>query len=276
MSINYLFFSLQRFGRLEGSLLELHDRFWRSYLSLRRDDELQAVIQPWFAWRALVLASPVWYRSIEEDVRVALLSFARNVVSAKKYNYRRANRFLGGLMVEKVQGFAIWLTGVPSSGKTTTAHALGDTARRAVDSRADFGLGRFAQEAYASSNLLTGRKGLVLRRDRLPVELLTTNGVNVLISATGSRRAYRDQARRQIGRFAEVYVDCPQRICRERDPKELWRQSEVGGIEALPGVGAPYEPPNSPEVRVDTAQLSAEEAARLILGELDEKGFFQV
>jgi hypothetical protein len=94
MSINYLFFSLQRSGKLEGAFHELHDRFWDRYLQLRSDRELSTVIQPWFAWRALVLASPLWYPNIAEAVRRKMLIFARRVLSLEVYDYRRVNQYL--------------------------------------------------------------------------------------------------------------------------------------------------------------------------------------
>ena len=94
LTINYLFFSLQRSGCLEGPLRELHDLFWEHYLDVRPDDELAAVIQPWFAWRALVLASPVWYPTIVEGVRRKLLTFARHVLSTERYDYGRVNQYL--------------------------------------------------------------------------------------------------------------------------------------------------------------------------------------
>jgi aminoglycoside phosphotransferase (APT) family kinase protein len=94
MSINYIFFSLQRSGNLEGAFRELHDRFWDRYLQLRPDKELLQVIQPWFAWRALVLASPLWYPTISEDVRSKMLFFARQVMSIESYDYRRVNDYI--------------------------------------------------------------------------------------------------------------------------------------------------------------------------------------
>lgn len=96
LSINYLFFSLQRFGRLEGPFRELHEAFWLNYMTLRLDEELQSVIQPWFAWRALVLASPVWYPDLPEDIRLKILRFARKVLSVKRYDYRKVNQYIGG------------------------------------------------------------------------------------------------------------------------------------------------------------------------------------
>jgi len=94
MTINYLFFSLQRYGRLEGPFRELHKRFWERYLGAHADDELRRAIQPWFAWRALVVASPVWYPTIEESVRRKLLTFARRVLRSEEYDYTQVNRYL--------------------------------------------------------------------------------------------------------------------------------------------------------------------------------------
>ena len=94
MTINYIFFSLQRYGRLDGPFNELYDQFWATYLEARSDDELLRVIQPWFAWRALVVASPVWYPTISMDVRNKLLRFARRVLQADVYDYTQVNHYL--------------------------------------------------------------------------------------------------------------------------------------------------------------------------------------
>jgi adenylylsulfate kinase len=171
-------------------------------------------------------------------------------------------------------GFAIWLTGLPSSGKTTVAHALSDLlAERGI-----------AVQVLDSDELRTrltpNPQYSPQERDwfyalvTFLAELLTKNGVNCLIAATASRRAYREAARRRIDRFAEVYVDCSPEVCQGRDPKGLWQRAHRGEINALPGMGTPYEPPNSPDARVDTGRLSAEVAARHILSQLDSKGFF--
>lgn len=92
--INYLFFSLQRDGRLQGALAELYERFWQVYRAQRPDEALLAVIQPWFAWRALVLASPLWYPTIGDDTRRKLLTFARRVLAADRFDYAHINDYL--------------------------------------------------------------------------------------------------------------------------------------------------------------------------------------
>jgi hypothetical protein len=94
LSVNYLFFSMQRFGRLEKPFAELHDTFWQAYLAAASDESLLEVIQPWLAWRALVLAHPVWYPTLEAGVRMNLLGFARRVMNLRRYDYTDVNRYL--------------------------------------------------------------------------------------------------------------------------------------------------------------------------------------
>ncbi len=94
MTINYVFFSLQRYGRLAGPFQVLHERFWKRYLALQPDQALTTVIQPWLAWRTLVLASPVWYPTISEEVRRMLLAFARRVMGLECYDFEDVNSYL--------------------------------------------------------------------------------------------------------------------------------------------------------------------------------------
>jgi hypothetical protein len=94
MAINYLFFALQRGPAFTGGLRLMHDLFWETYLHQRQDPEMLGVVQPWIAWRALVLASPAWYPQIDDRVRIQLLAYARNVMIARRYDYRRVERYL--------------------------------------------------------------------------------------------------------------------------------------------------------------------------------------
>jgi len=172
-------------------------------------------------------------------------------------------------------GFAVWLTGLPSSGKSAAAHEL----KRLLAEQA------VAAQILDSDEL---RKRLTPRPDYSEeerkwfyativflAELLTENGVNVLIAATGSRRAYREEARIRLRRFAEVHIDCPIEVCRKRDPKGLWKKAETGEIDSLPGAGMPYEAPLFPELRVDTSVTSVRDAGRHILDALRRRAFFE-
>jgi adenylylsulfate kinase len=177
-------------------------------------------------------------------------------------------------MVERVPGFAIWLTGLPSSGKTVIAKKMSlllskrDISTQILDSD------ELRQKLTPRPTYSPEERDWFYEIVTFLAELLTENGVNVLIAATAPHRVYRNAARSRISRFAEVYVDCPEEVCRKRDPKGLWDQANKGKIATLPGVGVLYEPPVSPEVHVDTANFSIEEAAQQTLNELGKQGLF--
>jgi hypothetical protein len=94
LTINYLFFSLQRYDELAGPFAELYHTFWESYLRARSDPELGRVIQPWFAWRALVLASPQWYPTLPVEARRRLLTFAHRILDEEHFQWQEINRYL--------------------------------------------------------------------------------------------------------------------------------------------------------------------------------------
>jgi hypothetical protein len=95
LSLNYVFFSLQRSGKLEGAFESLFERFWDRYVRTTRDSEILEVAAPFFAFRALVMASPVWYPSIADEVRRKLLRFAVTVLESKSFNPRGVNQYVG-------------------------------------------------------------------------------------------------------------------------------------------------------------------------------------
>ncbi|MFO7634076.1 MAG: phosphotransferase [Caldilinea sp.] len=96
MTINYIFFGLQRTGDMSGPFRQLYDRFWQVYLANRDDPELLEAIQPWYAWRALVVASPLWYPNISAAVRSKLLHFCEEVMAADRFDYAHPERYWPG------------------------------------------------------------------------------------------------------------------------------------------------------------------------------------
>jgi adenylylsulfate kinase len=169
--------------------------------------------------------------------------------------------------------FAVWLTGLPASGKSAIARALlHDLHARGLDPA--------VLESDALRLLLTPRP----RYDEAERDLfyaamaylgafLVERGVPVIFDATANRRGYRAAARERIGRFAEVFVDCPLEVCERRDPKGLYRSARQGGAPTLPGAQAGYEPPERPELEVRSDAVSADEAARRIVAMCESRGW---
>lgn len=94
LAMNYLFFSLQRCGHLAGDLRELWLRFWARYLERTGDRELLEVTAPFFAFRALVMANPLWYPTLAPKLRDTLLRFAEHVLAAERFAPERVDDFL--------------------------------------------------------------------------------------------------------------------------------------------------------------------------------------
>jgi aminoglycoside phosphotransferase (APT) family kinase protein len=95
LTINYVFFSLQRSGRLDGHFEVLFSRFWRRYLDATGDDELLTVVAPFFAFRGLVVANPVWYPKLDASVRRKLLNFVRSTLDSPRFDPGRVNEYCG-------------------------------------------------------------------------------------------------------------------------------------------------------------------------------------
>jgi hypothetical protein len=93
LTMNYLFFSLQRSGRLDGNLESLFRRFWERYLTKSGDTEMLQVVAPFFAFRGLVMAHPIWYTKLPKKVRQKLFNFMQAVLSKDLFNPGEVNQY---------------------------------------------------------------------------------------------------------------------------------------------------------------------------------------
>ena len=99
LTLNYVFFSLQQRETFEGVFANLFQRFWDRYLKKSGDDEMLQVIAPFFAFRGLVMASPVWYPNLSKMIRLKLLSFIRAVLEAKNFDPNLVNEYCNRFLV---------------------------------------------------------------------------------------------------------------------------------------------------------------------------------
>jgi hypothetical protein len=94
LSINYLFSSLLGSGKLDGAFERMFMSFWDNYLSRTNDHEMLEVAAPFFAWRGLVVASPVWYPRLPVQVRRTMFNFIQNILAAERFEPADTNRYL--------------------------------------------------------------------------------------------------------------------------------------------------------------------------------------
>lgn len=164
--------------------------------------------------------------------------------------------------------FAIWLTGLPASGKSSIASALKpklEALGLRVDVLESDELRRTLTPAPTYSH---EERDLFYRAMAVMGSRLVAHGVTVLFDATANRRAYRDLARELIPHFMEVAVECPLDVCMRRDRKGTYQKGQRGETGTVPGLQDPYEPPLDPALRIDTTHTTSETASDLIVAEL--------
>jgi adenylyl-sulfate kinase len=167
----------------------------------------------------------------------------------------------------------VWLTGLPAAGKTTIARALeaqwraegtpvevldGDEIRAALSPELGFS---------PQDRELHNRRVIYLAR------LLSRNGVIALVSLISPYRAVRDAARDELGRFIEVWVKASVEECIRRDPKGHYKRALSGQNPQMTGVQAPYEPPEHPELVLDTEQWPIERCVAEVRRVVAEHGY---
>lgn len=168
------------------------------------------------------------------------------------------------------KGFTIWFTGLSGAGKTTLAREVekrlrargmkvevldGDVVRQNLSK----GLG-FSKEDRDTN----------IRRIGFVCKLLTRNNVVAIAAAISPYQEIRDEVRREIGNFVEVYVECPLEVLMERDVKGLYKKALAGEITNFTGVNDPYEPPLNPEVVIHSDRETVEESVEKIMRKLKE------
>jgi adenylylsulfate kinase len=164
-----------------------------------------------------------------------------------------------------VSPFAIWVTGLPASGKSTIVAALrpkleglgltvevleSDEVRRVITPSPTYS--RAERDQFYRALAFFGAR-------------LVAYGVTVVFDATANRRAYREFARQLIPRFLEIAIDCPLSVCMERDKKGTYHRGARGESSTVPGLQEPYETPLNPDLLVDSTKTNPEAAADRIL-----------
>ncbi|MGB3634889.1 MAG: adenylyl-sulfate kinase [Rubrobacteraceae bacterium] len=172
------------------------------------------------------------------------------------------------------RGFTLWFTGLSGAGKTTIAEIVERDLRERTSKI------EVLDGDIVRTNL---SKGLTFSREDRNVNvlrigfvanLLTRNGVGVIVSAISPYKEARDEVRRDIGEdFLEVFVDAPLDVCADRDVKGLYKKAFAGEIKEFTGVSDPYEAPAVPELHIKTDEEEPQDSARRVIGKLEALGY---
>ncbi len=196
---------------------------------------------------------------------------------AEPYRPEAAGMLRGAYPPRNRQGFCIWFTGLPSSGKSTVAEILTGKLREhgrevtvldgdVVRTHLSRGLGFSAED-----------RDINIRRIGFVAAEITRHHGVVVAAAVSPYRATRNQVRAMMrpGAFLEVFVDTPAEICEQRDVKGFYAQARAGQIKGFTGVDDPYEPPLAPEITLRTTGRTPEENAEIIIRHLVAQGFLE-
>jgi bifunctional enzyme CysN/CysC len=161
----------------------------------------------------------------------------------------------------------VWFTGLSGAGKSTIAnlveqklHARGHLTYLLDGDNVRHGLNR-------DLGFSDGDRAENIRRAAEVAKLMVDAGLIVLVAFISPFRAERRMARELVedGEFVEVFIDTPLEVAERRDPKGLYKKARRGELRQFTGIDSPYEPPESPEVHIDTTRMSAEMAADIIV-----------
>lgn len=158
----------------------------------------------------------------------------------------------------------LWFTGLSGSGKSTIAVRVHrELVRRGMD--VEYLDGDALREVFPGTGFTREAREEHLRRTGYMASRLAAHGVAVVASFVSPYRESRDFIRGLCGRFVEIYVSTPLEECERRDVKGLYARARRGEIRNFTGIDDPYEPPERPELTLDTRELSLEECVARVL-----------
>jgi adenylylsulfate kinase len=170
-------------------------------------------------------------------------------------------------------GVTVWFTGLPRSGKTTLSRLVTDELRARgahvvlLDGdaiRRTFSAGLGYSKPDRDENV---------RRIAEHARELTASGVVCVVAAISPYAGARARARETIGHFVEIHCAAPVEVCAARDTTGLYERAFAGELQGFTGVSDPYEVPESPDLRLDTAEGDPAALAAVILAELETRGY---
>jgi bifunctional enzyme CysN/CysC len=228
-------------------------------------------------WESVGAASP--QTLIEESLRLLMHTRSLSGESLPSRNVRwqvlDIDKWTRAAM-KRHRPCVVWFTGLSGAGKSTIAnhverklHELGRHTYLLDGDNVRQGLNR-------DLGFSTAERVENVRRIGEVAHLMVEAGLIILVAVISPFREQRRLARdlNAPGEFFEIFVDAPLAVAEARDPKGLYRKARAGLLPNFTGIDAPYEPPDSPELHVDTVRTSPEDAAHAVLEMLNEASVF--
>jgi adenylylsulfate kinase len=174
------------------------------------------------------------------------------------------------------RGFVVWLTGLSGSGKTTIARTV-EEALKSMNRRCVVVLDGDEIRRHLSPDLGFSKRDRELNVERIAYlsHILSRSGIITIVALISPFRASRDDARKLVGDFVEVWVKCSLETCKKRDPKGLYAKVVMGGITDFTGIDQNYEIPFNPEITLDTDKETSLQCSERILQKLKDLGYLE-
>ncbi|EFL38303.1 adenylyl-sulfate kinase [Streptomyces griseoflavus] len=173
-------------------------------------------------------------------------------------------------------GATVWLTGLPSAGKTTIAHELAGRLREQGRSVEVLDGDEIREFLSAGLGFTREDRHTNVQRIGFVAELLARNGVTALVPVIApyvdSRDAVRKRHEANGTPYVEVHVATPVEVCSARDVKGLYAKQAAGELTGLTGVDDPYEEPETPDLRIESQNQTVQESAASVHAALSERG----
>ena len=219
---------------------------------------------------SLPLSDPIAQSFVMVDPRDGA-SAARGTILAAPLPFEAERKsvrdlgIVGNTPAPQPQGLVVWFTGLSGAGKTTLCRAVHTELQRRSICAEILDADDLRKRINRDLGFSKADRDENVRRIGFIAQIVVRKGKLALVAAISPYREIREELRRELGNFIEVYVDAPLSVCESRDPKGHYKRARAGELRRFTGIDDPYEPPLNPEVRCATHQEAVQASTDRVL-----------